>query len=196
MFNDQQKQEMLTLARSAIKTYLETGRPPRITAKQVAPYLRKPAGVFITLTLNGQLRGCIGHLKATMPLFKDITENAINAAFNDPRFIPLQENEFSKIKIEISVLGQPKPISYSCVADLLSKITPHQDGVIISKGFHKATYLPQVWEELSDKEGFLCSLCIKAGLNPYAWQNEKLDIETYQVEKFAETNNSENALKY
>jgi len=186
MLNDDQKKEMLSLARAAIKSYLETGKAPRITAKQVTPYLKKPAGVFVTITMDKRLRGCIGHLTAIMPLYKDIIENAINAAFKDPRFMPLQDNELSSIRLEISVLGKPKKISYTDTTDLLSKITPLRDGVTLSKGLYKATYLPQVWEELSDKEGFMCSLCIKAGLDPYAWKNEKLDIETYQVEKFEE----------
>lgn len=186
MYNDAQKEEMLSLARTAIKTYLETGKPPKIPAKQISTYLKKPGCVFVTITLDDQLKGCIGHLTTIMPLFKDIIENAISAAFKDPRFMPLQQDELDSIKIEISVIGTPEKISYSDPQDLLSKITPLLDGVTLSKGFHKATYLPQVWEELTDKEAFMCSLCIKAGIDPYTWKEQNLEVEKYQVEKFEE----------
>jgi|WetSurMetagenome_2_1015567.scaffolds.fasta_scaffold103983_2 uncharacterized protein len=186
MFDDPQKKEMLSLAREAIRSHLETGKTPRMEAKKIATYLKKQGCVFVTITMNGQLRGCIGHLTSIMPLYKDIVENAVSAAFHDPRFMALQPDELERIKIEISVLGTPEKISYSDSADLLSKIVPLRDGVTISKGFHKATYLPQVWEELTDKEAFMCSLCIKAGLNPYTWKDGKLDIETYRVEEFEE----------
>lgn len=186
MYSAPQKKEMLALARTAITTFLETSKAPKIGVKEVAPYLKKPTGVFVTITIDGQLKGCIGHLTAIMPLYKDIIENAISAAFKDPRFMPLQKNELEKIRIEISILGKPEKMTYTDANDLLSKLTPLRDGVTISKGFYKATYLPQVWEELSDKESFMCSLCMKAGLDPYTWKTEKIDVETYQVEKFEE----------
>jgi AmmeMemoRadiSam system protein A len=186
MFTEAQKIEMLKLARMAINEYLKTGKPPRPAAKDVAPYLKKPGAVFVTITLDGKLKGCIGHLVPIMPLYRSIIDNAVNAAFKDPRFMPLMPGEKERIRIEISVIGASERLDYIDADDLLSKLQPPRDGVTISKGFHKATYLPQVWEELTDKEGFMCSLCIKAGLEPYAWKNDKLVVETYRVEKFEE----------
>lgn len=177
---------MLELARAAIKTELEKGKSLKPNPDSMAEYLKEKAGVFVTLTLNGNLRGCIGHLTATKALYKDIIENAVNAALDDPRFMPLQQHELEKIKIEVSVLSAPQKLDYRDTDDLLKKITPLKDGVILSKGFYKATYLPQVWEDLSGKEAFLSSLCMKAGLNPEEWKTGSLKVETYSVEKMEE----------
>ena len=186
MFDEQQKKEMLALARSAIKNRLEKGKAPKINPDDLGQYLKEKGCVFVTITLNGNLRGCIGHLTATKALYRDIIENAVSAAFDDPRFMPLQPYELDKIKIEISVLSAPQKLDYKDSSDLLNKLTPLKDGVILSKGLYKATYLPQVWESLSDKEAFLSSLCMKAGLDPDAWHKSDLMVETYTVEKMEE----------
>jgi AmmeMemoRadiSam system protein A len=186
MFEETLKKEMLALARKAIASYLLSSRPLKLSAKDVSPPLRQKGCVFVTLTIDDALRGCIGHLEPVMPLYLDIVENAISAAFRDPRFMPLDKDELDRINIEISLIGPPKKLRYDSPEDLLSKITPLRDGVTISLGPYKATYLPQVWEELTDKEAFMCSLCIKAGMDPYSWKNAKPEVETYQVEKFSE----------
>jgi len=141
------------------------------------PEFNEERGVFVTLEIEGQLRGCIGNIEPVYPLWKAVKENAYQAAFGDPRFPKLDEDEFETIDIEISVLTVPEK------ADV-DKIRPGTDGVVIQQGVYKATYLPQVWEDLPGKDKFLSSLCMKAGLEPDAWKGKEIEIYTYQVEKF------------
>ena len=115
-----------------------------------------------------------------------VKANAINAAFRDPRFEPLSEKEWEKVKIEISILTDPKPLDYSNRRDLLEKMKPGSDGVILKKGYNKATFLPQVWEQLPEKKEFLTHLCLKAGLDGNEWEKGKLEVSTYQVQAFEE----------
>jgi AmmeMemoRadiSam system protein A len=148
--------------------------------------LKEKRGCFVTLTINKNLRGCIGYILPVAPLYKSVIENAYNAAYGDPRFSPVSENEMEKLHIEISVLSVPEKLSYKGKDDLLNKLVPYQDGVIIQKGYAGATFLPQVWEELSGKEDFLSHLCLKAGLSPNEWKNGNLSVEIYKVEAFEE----------
>ena len=140
----------------------------------------------MTLTIDGGLRGCIGHIVPRESLIEGIRVNAINAAFRDPRFRPLSRKEWERIKIEISILTEPRPLEYADAEDLLQKIRPGIDGLIIKKGHHQATFLPQVWEQLPDKKEFLTHLCLKAGLIGNEWKKEKLEVQTYQVQAFEE----------
>ena len=119
---------------------------------------------FVTLTIESQLRGCIGSIYPTKPLVLDIIDNAKNAAFHDPRFFPLSQEEFNKTEVSISLLSEPQKISYKDEKDLLTKIYPH--GIILTEREKRAVYLPVVWEQLPDREIFLNSLKEKAGLPP------------------------------
>lgn len=141
------------------------------------PEFNEKRGVFVTLEIDGALRGCIGNIEPVYPLWQAVKRNALEAAFGDPRFSPLTVDEFEKIDIEISVLTLPKKSD-------VDRIRPGTDGVVIQQGPYKATYLPQVWEDISNKEEFLSSLCLKAGLDSEAWKDEETKIYTYQVEKF------------
>jgi AmmeMemoRadiSam system protein A len=143
-------------------------------------------GTFVTLKINGRLRGCIGNLTATEPLAKGIRQNAINAAFHDPRFAPLTDQELERVEIEVSILSEPQPLKYQDGEDLLAKLRPNVDGVIIRMGPASATFLPQVWDQLPKPEEFLGHLCMKAGLSSDDWQNPQLEISTYQVQCFEE----------
>jgi AmmeMemoRadiSam system protein A len=143
-------------------------------------------GTFVTLTTQGQLRGCIGHIIPQEPLIEGVKINAINAAFRDPRFKPLTREEFGKIQIEVSILTEPKPLAYEDEKDLLVKLRAGIDGLIIKKGGRQATFLPQVWEQLPDKKAFLTHLCMKAGLDADEWKRGELEISTYQVQAFEE----------
>ena len=143
-------------------------------------------GTFVTLTIDGGLRGCIGHIIPRESLIEGVRINALNAAFRDPRFTPLSEKDWERVKIEVSILTEPKPLSYSDADDLLEKLQPAIDGVILKKGFHQATFLPQVWEQLPSKKEFLTHLCLKAGLDGDAWKKEKLEVSVYQVQAFEE----------
>lgn len=140
---------------------------------------------FITLTEKGQLRGCIGTLVAHRKLYDDIVSNAQSAAFNDPRFSPLTMDELEDITVEVSLLTQPQKIAYSDKNDLIQKIRPGIDGVILVLGHKQATFLPQVWEDLPDFNLFFSHLGLKAGIG-----HEPLslhpDIYIYQVEKYKE----------
>ena len=176
--------ELLKLARESIKSELE-GKELKIDEKIKKKYSDKKS-CFVTLTINGELRGCIGSLEARQELWKDVLDNSKNAAFSDPRFESLSKDELKKIKIEISVLSVPKKLAYSDVKDLLNKIKKGKDGLIIKSGFYSATYLPQVWEQIPEKEEFLESLCLKAGLARNSWKNGKLEVWTYRVDSVAE----------
>jgi len=177
---------LLNLARETIKTELDKKKIPPIEWENISDTFKENLGTFVTLTIGGNLRGCIGHIIPRETLVEGIKENAINAAFRDPRFPPLSKIEFEKIEIEVSILTYPEEILYKDANDLLNKLRPEIDGVIIKKGFYEATFLPQVWEQLPRKEEFLSHLCMKAGLPANSWKNEKLHVSTYQVQAFEE----------
>jgi AmmeMemoRadiSam system protein A len=160
-------------------------------AKEPSPPFESPKylerrGTFVTLTIDGTLRGCIGHIIPQESLIEGVRINAINASLHDPRFRPLSRNEFPKTRIEVSILTEPEPLSFSDANDLLMKLRPGIDGVIIKKSFHQATFLPQVWEQLPDKSSFLSHLCMKAGLDGDTWKKERIDVYIYQVQAFEE----------
>ncbi|MBC8418269.1 MAG: AmmeMemoRadiSam system protein A [Proteobacteria bacterium] len=150
------------------------------------PIFKERRGTFVTLTIGGNLRGCIGHIIPHESLIEGIRINAVNAAFKDPRFRPLSKKEWDRVKIEISILTDPKPLSYANADDLLRKLRPGIDGVIINKGYHQSTFLPQVWEQLPQIEAFLNHLCLKAGLDGDEWKKGGLEVSTYQVQAFEE----------
>ncbi|MGD8389033.1 MAG: AmmeMemoRadiSam system protein A [Desulfobacteraceae bacterium] len=143
-------------------------------------------GTFVTLTIDGGLRGCIGHIIPQETIVEGVKENAINAAFRDPRFPPLTAKEWDRVHVEVSILTDPRPLPYDGAEDLLQKLRPGVDGVILRKGMYQATFLPQVWDQLPRKEDFLTHLCLKAGLDGDAWKRETLEVSTYQVQAFEE----------
>lgn len=146
------------------------------------PTLLQKGAVFVTLTLNGELRGCIGSLVATRSLLDDIITHAKNAAFHDPRFLPLSKEEFETTFIELSILSEPKNLPYTDIANLKEKIRPNIDGVILQHNGRSATFLPQVWEQLPPFETFFSHLCQKAGLHTNCLENHP-EIFIYQVKK-------------
>lgn len=175
----------LEIARNSIRSRFEGYKIDKSTILQMYPQMSIPKATFVTLTLDGHLRGCIGSLIAHRPFIDDLISNAQSAAFEDPRFSPLTFEEFNKIKIEISLLTEPQLVDYSDGVDLKSKIHSNYDGIIIKLGNHQATFLPQVWEELSDFESFFAHLGMKAGIgsDPLVYHPE---VYTYQVEKIKE----------
>ncbi|KKQ40039.1 MAG: hypothetical protein US58_C0024G0010 [Candidatus Magasanikbacteria bacterium GW2011_GWA2_37_8] len=183
MFTPQEKQYIQDLAYQSISHYFANGSPLEAPESNPSENLYKPGACFVTLTINGELRGCIGHTIPTQPLYLDIVENAFASAFSDIRFPPLSFEEFKQTEIEVSVLTEPKLLSFSSSEDFLNQLRPNIDGVIIQKGDNGATYLPQVWEDLPDKEEFLSSLCEKAGLLSDEWKSEGMKVLVYQVEK-------------
>ncbi len=177
---------LLGLARKTLVRVASGGELPAIPEKDVTAKLAEKQACFVTLTKDGALRGCIGHLTAMEPLYQAVTENARNAALRDPRFLPVKPDEVDKIKIEISVLTEPQPLPFSSPEDLLSKLHPNEDGVLLHIGPRTATFLPQVWAQLPDKVKFLEHLSQKAGCEPSAWRGKDVSVSIYHVECFEE----------
>ena len=140
----------------------------------------------MTLTIDGDLRGCIGTLEPSQSLADDVREHAVAAALQDYRFPNVTPEELSQIEIEVSRLTIPVPFAYSTPDDLLKKLRPGIDGVLLRDGPRRATFLPQVWEKIPDPAEFLDSLCYKMGVSPDLWRSKHLDISIYQVEEFHE----------
>ena len=183
---DSDRKYLLELARNTIINRSKKVFLTKDEINKLPNELKKNRGCFVTLTINKQLRGCIGYILPIAPLYKTVIENAYNAAYGDPRFSPVKKDEIEKINIEISVLTVPEKLEYTDKNDLLSKLNPDTDGVILTKGFNGATFLPQVWEQLPSKEEFLTHLCMKAGLAFNEWEKGTLGIEIYTAEAFEE----------
>ena len=189
-FSEEQGQLLVKLARKTILDKLEVDTSEPVSADLLSAlkddHFKVQRGTFVTLTIKGQLRGCIGSLTSTETVLEGVYRNALNAAFHDPRFSPLSKNELARTKIEVSILTEPQPLVFQDGQDLIKKLRTHIDGVIIRKGLSRATFLPQVWEQLPRPEDFLNNLCMKAGLPSQAWKNSKLEVLTYQVQYFEE----------
>lgn len=137
-----------------------------IKIKDYPKVLDEKGACFVTLEIDGNLRGCVGSIIAHQSLINDLLQNSYNAAFNDTRFYPLTEEEFKHTKINVSLLSAPKKIEFESEEDLLNKIVPFEDGIIIKDGRYQAVYLPSVWDTINNKREFLNSLKQKAGLPP------------------------------
>jgi AmmeMemoRadiSam system protein A len=190
VLNAEQGQLLVKLARQTLLHHFARPIPQdeidSLNDRLADPCFAQPCGTFVTLKIDGQLRGCIGNLTSNESLVSGVRRNAINAAFHDPRFPALSASELDRVTIEISVLSNPRPLAYRDAADLLKKLRPNIDGVIIRKDLASATFLPQVWEQLPDPQDFLKHLCMKAGLAADAWQHSQLEVSTYQVQYFEE----------
>ncbi|MEW5897335.1 MAG: AmmeMemoRadiSam system protein A [Nanoarchaeota archaeon] len=173
--------ELLKFARKLLENHFNSHI--KYDAKELAEKFKEKRGVFVTLHKKGELRGCIGYVYPLKSVYDSVKENTFNAAFHDPRFPPLQKEELKDVRIEISILSPPKLLRYSSAKELLKKLTK-KEGVILEKDGQRTTFLPQVWEELPDKEEFLSHLSTKAGLSPDAWKEAKIYI--YFVEAFEE----------
>jgi AmmeMemoRadiSam system protein A len=184
--NEKQGQILVKLARQTIAERLGKSSVKVDPNSMMDSAFKERRGTFVTLTINKQLRGCIGNLDSTDSIVDGIERNAVNAAFRDPRFPPLKANELDRIDIEVSILTDPQPLEYRDSKDLLSKLRVNVDGVILRKGSASATFLPQVWEQLPQPEIFLSHLCSKAGLPADTWKKGHLEILTYQVQYFEE----------
>lgn len=181
-----ERRVLLGLAASAIRTGLEHSKPtPALTmALNTLPTrLREPGASFVSLHLDGTLRGCVGSLRAVRPLATDVAENARRAALHDPRFPPLPLDELERVNLSVSVLSTPKPLVCQSEADVLDQLRPGVDGLILEDGKHRATFLPAVWESLAKPEQFLRELKRKAGLPPDHW-SATLRVWTYITETF------------
>ena len=183
---EEEGKRLVEMARKTIQKALFDPKNKSEPDFRGSPKFQERRGTFVTLTLNGALRGCIGHIIPQESVIDGVRLNAMNAAFRDPRFRPLSQRELEEVKVEVSILTEPKPLPYTDANDLLSKLRPGIDGLIIRRGYHQATFLPQVWKQLPGKKDFLTHLCLKAGLAGDAWVYNELEVQTYQVQAFEE----------
>jgi len=183
---DEEKKTLLGLARQALEAGVNRRPLPRLDLAALTPHLSEPGASFVTLTIEGGLRGCIGSLEASQALAEDVRERAVEAALNDPRFPPVRPEELPCITVEVSRLTRPEPLEYGPPEELLKRLNPGVDGVVLMDEFRRATFLPQVWEKLPDPAEFLDHLCYKMGLEPQTWRRKHLEVLVYAVEDFHE----------
>lgn len=183
-----EKSTLLRVARNAIENQIHRKPLERFDIDGLTPNLSSLGASFVTLNTipDNHLRGCIGTLEAYQSLILDVQEHAIAAAFDDYRFSPVRVSELPLIRIEVSRLTKPILLIYDGTEDLLRKLRPGIDGVILKNGFQHATFLPQVWEKIESKESFLRQLCLKMGADGDLWKRKQLQVFTYQVEEFHE----------
>lgn len=180
------KNKLLELAREAIKIGLKQDSIFNLDELiSEYPEIEEKGATFVTLTMDDELRGCIGSITPQRSLYEDIIYNAQSAAFNDTRFNPVTNEEINNIRIEISILSEPKKLDYKDLEDLKNKLNPFEDGVILEYKDKRGIYLPQVWNDIPDEEAFLRSLCHKAELDE-SCLNEHPTISIYKVDKFSE----------
>ncbi len=182
LVDQQDGQLLLELAGKSIEHGLLQGGYLDVDLKTVPDSLLRLRASFVTLSLQGQLRGCIGHLEATQPLVQDVVENASLAAFSDPRFSPLTPGEFKNIEISLSILSAPEPLLFDSEENLLTKIRPGTDGLILKEGAFQGTFLPSVWESLPEPIEFLRRLKQKAGLGADYW-SDSLQVLRYTTQQ-------------
>ena len=185
MLSQQEKNYLLKLARKSLNHYFETSQILKVDESDIPESLKKEQGVFVTLTKDDKFRGCIGYIEPVKELYLAVIDNAISAAVNDNRFLPVTQEELKDIKIEISVLSIPQVLDVPA-DERLVKLRPLIDGVVLEEGNRRSTYLPQVWEDLNNPEDFLSSLCQKGGWNLNCWQSDEVKLYTYQAEVFHE----------
>lgn len=177
--------ELLRLARGSIEHGLAHGEPLPIRFDGLPAAMADPAATFTTLRLDDKLRGCVGNLESTRPLAQDVAHTAFQAAFRDPRFDPLGQHEINGIVVEVSVLSPMAPLSVSDEADLIQRLVPGVDGLVIVKGLQRATFLPKVWDQLPDPRQFVAALKKKCGL-PQDYWSETLEFQRYNTASYTE----------
>jgi AmmeMemoRadiSam system protein A len=188
LLTEERGRVLLKIARESLAAALEEGREEGRESPHDEPWLAEPGATFVTLMKDGELRGCVGSLEAYRPLGEDVRENARAAAFRDNRFAPLVSAELPRIAIEVSLLGPAVPLPVESEAEAIARLRPGRDGVILDylKGRGaRATFLPQVWEQLPDPASFLAHLKYKAGLSPNFWSPE-IRLSIYEVTKWEE----------
>ncbi|MES9850374.1 MAG: AmmeMemoRadiSam system protein A [Candidatus Thiodiazotropha sp. L084R] len=181
--SESNRRQLLEIAGLSIEYGLTHHKHLNLNPHDYASELQAERASFVTLEIANKLRGCIGHLEANQALVSDVAENAYSAAFHDPRFPPLGTSERDRLSIHISVLTPAEPLTFDSEADLIEKIRPGRDGLILIEGMRRGTFLPSVWESLPDPDSFLQHLKMKAGLAAGYW-SDTLQIERYETESF------------
>lgn len=183
MLTDAEHKTLLEIARHSVAYGLQHACPAPVTVADYSPALQEVKATFVTLTIDGNLRGCIGTLEAHRPLVEDVSENAYAAAFRDPRFPRLTQNEYDRLQYHISILSTPEPVTFRDEQDLLQQLRPGMDGLVLEDGYYRGTFLPQVWDSLPEPQQFLRHLKQKAGLSPDYW-SQTIKVQRYTVEEF------------
>lgn len=176
-----EKNSILKTAREAIQYGLTYQQRPTLQLSDYTPALLETKATFVTLKKNGALRGCIGSLKAHQPLIQDVADNAYSAAFNDPRFPPVGAREAPELHISVSILSNSEKMTFKNETDLLGKLVPGRDGIILNYRGLSSTFLPSVWEELPTPIEFMAHLKQKAGLEKNFWSNH-ITIKRYYTD--------------
>jgi len=184
-YSNNDKIIMLQVAARSIKSGLEQGIELDTRNEKFEPELLQKRATFITLEIASRLRGCIGSLEAYRPLISDISSNAYSAAFKDPRFPPLDKEEYPRLEIHISILSPAEEIAFDSEQSLLEQLQPGVDGLILSDRGRRSTFLPSVWEQLPDKTLFLSELKHKAGLDHNHW-SDTIQFERYSTYSFGD----------
>ena len=179
-YSEKERRGLVSLARQAIKLMLD-GKGILSDQNYFSEHIKEKKSCFVTLTVRGQLRGCIGGFTPA-PLYEAVINNATLAAFEDPRFRPLTKAEFPLLEIEISVLSAPTALKFSSPHDLIGKLRPEVDGVVLIRGGQRVTFLPQVWKQFPDPDKFLAELCKKEGWAENDWKKPGTKVEVYQAE--------------
>lgn len=182
----EERGQLLALARRAIAASLRGLGEPEIDVSLLPPAAALPHGCFVTLTVDGELRGCIGNTVARLPLHRAIVQHAIQAAREDRRFESITSPELDRLEIELSILSAVRPLRAANPEEVLRLLRPHRDGVLLRVGPLGATYLPQVWEKIPDPGAFMASLSRKAGLSEAGWRDRDAQISIYEVLAFSE----------
>lgn len=182
-YTPEQRTRLLRLAADSIRHGLSQGHALSPDPHRYPSELMAARACFVTLERSGRLRGCIGSLQARRPLIEEVAANAYAAAFSDPRFAPLTEQEFPELQLEISVLHPPQPMDVRDEEDLLRQLRPGIDGLILEENAHRATFLPSVWGQLPSAGDFLAHLKRKAGLTETYWSAE-MRFSRYTTESF------------
>lgn len=182
-YNTEQREQLLSIALQSIRHGLALGSQLATQYQDINEALLEHRCCFVTLRINSSLRGCMGSIQANEALIDNVISNAYNAAFNDPRFSPLQADELTELSIHISVLSPSQPLRFSSERELLPQLRPGIDGLVLRENNHCATFLPSVWDQLPEPDDFLGHLKKKAGLSEHYWSNT-LSIERYTVESF------------
>lgn len=177
--------ELLRLARGSIEHGLLHREPLPVRPDELPPSLAEPRATFTTLRLEGELRGCCGTLEVSRPVAVDVAHSAFQAAFRDPRFGPVGRNELDAVRLEVAVLSPLEPVVATDERDLVAKLRPGVDGLVILAGERRATFLPKVWGSLPDPGQFLVQLKKKCGLPGDYW-SEQLEFARYATTSYAE----------
>lgn len=185
--NKKDKEYLLKLARRTIKKYFLDESILQVDEDDLQQTLKDKRGIFVTLWKDNKLRGCIGDLESKKPIYQNVIDNCLASALLDPRFTALKEDELNNIKIEISILSELKKLpDFTSLDSFLEYLDRYKPGLLIKKGGYQATFLPQVWKDLTSSELFLSHLCEKAGLDKNEWKKMDLEVYQYNAEVFKE----------